>query len=477
MTDSSPAQKVSLFTLSALVIGSMIGAGIFSLPRTFGLSTGPFGAMIAWCIAAGGMFTLARVFQVLAERKPDLDAGVYAYAKEGFGHYAGFLSAFGYWIGSCIGNVSYWVLIKSTLGAFFPVFGDGNTVVAIVVASIGIWLFHFTILRGVQQATFINTVVTIAKVVPILVFILILIFAFKTDLFAANFWGGQTMPRTSLFEQVRGTMLVTVFVFLGIEGASVYSRYAKKRSDVGRATLIGFATVTTLMVLVTLLPYASLDRADIAGMRQPSMGAVLEAVVGPWGGVFVAIGLIVSVLGAYLAWSLICAEVLSAAARTRDMPALFARENANRVPAAALWATNIVTQLFVISTYWSSDAFALMLNLTSSMALIPFLLVALYGVKLVRNGQTYEVRPEERRRDLILAVIAAAYTLFLVIAGGVAFLLLSAVLYGPGTALYFWARRERGEPVFKPVEWAIFAVVILAALLGIYQLATGYIDI
>lgn len=477
MTDSSPAQKVSLFTLSALVIGSMIGAGIFSLPRTFGLSTGPFGAMIAWCIAAGGMFTLARVFQVLAERKPDLDAGVYAYAKEGFGHYAGFLSAFGYWIGSCIGNVSYWVLIKSTLGAFFPIFGDGNTVVAIVVASIGIWLFHFTILRGVQQATFINTVVTIAKVVPILVFILILIFALKANLFAANFWGGQTMPQTSLFEQVRGTMLVTVFVFLGIEGASVYSRYARTRADVGRATLIGFATVTTLMVLVTLLPYASLDRADIASMRQPSMGAVLEAVVGPWGGVFVAIGLIVSVLGAYLAWSLICAEVLSAAARTRDMPALFARENANRVPAAALWATNIVTQLFVISTYWSSDAFALMLNLTSSMALIPFLLVALYGVKLVRSGQTYEVRPEERRRDLILAVIAAAYTLFLVIAGGVAFLLLSAVLYGPGTALYFWARRERGEPVFKPVEWAIFAVVILAALLGIYQLATGYIDI
>jgi arginine:ornithine antiporter/lysine permease len=476
MTEA-PTQKVSLFTLSALVIGSMIGAGIFSLPRTFGASTGPFGAMIAWCIAAGGMFTLARVFQVLAERKPALDAGVYAYAKEGFGHYAGFLSAFGYWIGSCIGNVSYWVLIKSTLGAFFPIFGDGNTVAAIAAASVGIWLFHFTILRGVQQATFINTVVTVAKVVPILTFILILIFAFKADLFAANFWGGQGLPPASLFEQVRGTMLVTVFVFLGIEGASVYSRYARKRSDVGRATLIGFASVTCLMVLVTLLPYAVLERADIAAMRQPSMGAVLEAVVGPWGAVFVAGGLIVSVLGAYLAWSLICAEVLSAAARTRDMPQLFARENANKVPSAALWATNIVTQLFVISTYWSADAFALMLNLTSSMALVPFLLVALYGFQLVRRGETYDVRPEERGRDMLFAGIASAYTLFLVIAGGVAFLLLSAVLYGPGTALYVWARRERDETVFKPVEWLIFAVVLAAALLGIVQLVRGDIDI
>jgi len=153
-----------------MVVGSMVGSGIFSLPRTFGNATGPFGAIIAWLIAAGGMYTLARVFQALAERKPEIDAGVYAYAKAGFGDYPGFLAALGYWIGSCIGNVSYWVLIKSTLGAFFPVFGDGNTVVAIVVASIGIWLFHFMILRGVQQATFINTVVTVAKIVPILIF-------------------------------------------------------------------------------------------------------------------------------------------------------------------------------------------------------------------------------------------------------------------------------------------------------------------
>jgi arginine:ornithine antiporter / lysine permease len=474
---SQSEQKLSLFTLSALVIGSMIGAGIFSLPRTFGIATGPFGAIIAWTIAAGGMFTLARVFQVLAERKPDLDAGVYAYAKEAFGHYAGFLSAFGYWIGSCIGNVSYWVLIKSTLGAFFPVFGDGNTVAAIAVASVGIWLFHFMILRGIKQAAFINTVVTVAKVVPILVFLVILIFAFKADMFSGNFWGGANMPDAGLLEQVRGTMLVTVFVFLGIEGASVYSRYAKKRSDVGRATLIGFLSVTTLMVLVTLLPYAVMERADIAGLRQPSMGAVLEAVVGPWGAIFVAVGLIVSVLGAYLAWSLICAEVLSAAARTRDMPLIFAKENSNQVPANALWLTNIVIQLFVISTYWSADAFALMLSLTSATALLPFMLVALYAFLLARRGETYDLRPQERRRDLAFGLIATLYTMFLVYAGGLKFVLLSAVLYAPGTILYVWARREQGEVVFKSYEWIILVVAVLGAVLGIYGLATGGITI
>lgn len=471
------SQKLSLFALSALVIGSMIGAGIFSLPRTFASATGPFGAIIAWTIAAGGMFTLARVFQFLAERKPELDAGVYAYAKAGFGQYAGFLSAFGYWIGSCIGNVSYWVLIKSTLGAFFPVFGDGNTPVAILVASAGIWLFHFMILRGVQQAAAINTVVTVAKVVPILTFIVLLIAAFRADLFGANFWGGRDMPPASLFDQVRATMFVTVFVFLGIEGASVYSRYARNRADVGRATLTGFLCVTTLMVLVTLLPYAVLDRAAIAAMRQPSMGAVLEAVVGTWGAVFVAAGLIVSVLGAYLAWSLICAEVLSAAARTGDMPRLFGTENAHKVPAAALWLTNGVVQLFVISTYWSRDAFALMLSLTSAMSLIPFLLVAGYGLQLTRRGEAYAARPGERRRDRTFSAIATVYTLFLVYAGGLAFVLLSAILYAPGTVLYLWARRERQERVFGAAEWVIFAVALAAAVVGAHGLATGWIAV
>src|ERR1700741_3074200 len=176
---ASTSQEMSKMQLTGMVVGGMVGAGIFSLPRTFANATGPFGAVIAWLIAGTGMYMLARVFQSLAERKPDLDAGVFAYAKAGFGDYPGFLSAFGYWISSCIGNVSYWVLIKATLGRFFPVFGDGNTVVAILVASIGIWLFHFMILKGVKNAALVNSIVTVAKIVPILVFIVILIFAFN----------------------------------------------------------------------------------------------------------------------------------------------------------------------------------------------------------------------------------------------------------------------------------------------------------
>lgn len=468
-------QKMSRIQLTAMVVGGMVGAGIFSLPRTFANATGPMGAIIAWLIAGTGMYMLARVFQALAERKPDMDAGVYAYARAGFGDYPGFLSAFGYWISSCIGNVSYWVLIKSTLGAFFPVFGDGNTVAAILVASIGIWSFHFMILRGVQQAAFINSIVTVAKIVPIVLFIVILFFAFKLDLFRINFYGEGL--EGGIVEQVRRTMLVTVFVFIGIEGASVYSRYAKERSDVGAATILGFVSVTTLMVLVSMLPYAVMPRADIAGMRQPSMAGVLEAVVGPWGAIFISIGLLVSVLGAYLAWSLICAEVLFTAAKTKDMPSVFAKENANKVPVAALWATNIIVQLIVISTYWSRDAFALMLNLTSSMSLIPYLFVAAYALKITQRGETYDVRPEERKRDLAIALVATVYTAFMLWAGGMRYILLACILFAPGTALYYWARREQGKTLFTPVEWIVFGATVVGFAVGVYSLATGAIQI
>ena len=123
-------------------------------------------------------------------------------------------------------------------------------------SAIGVWLFAFLVMRGVKDAAVINYIVTVAKVVPILVFIVIAVIAFKADVFADNFWGGdEAYSFSSIWDQATGTMLITVFVFLGIEGASVYSRMARKREDVGRATVIGFLSVLSVFALVTLVSY------------------------------------------------------------------------------------------------------------------------------------------------------------------------------------------------------------------------------
>lgn len=111
----TPVAKLSTLAMTGMVVGSMVGAGVFTLPGRFARETGVAGALIAWSIAGAGMLMLAFVFQLLAVRKPELDAGVYAYAKEGFGEYLGFFSGFGYWASACAGNTFYWVFIMSTL--------------------------------------------------------------------------------------------------------------------------------------------------------------------------------------------------------------------------------------------------------------------------------------------------------------------------------------------------------------------------
>lgn len=481
----------------------MVGSGIFSLPAAFGRATGGFGALIAWCIAGGGMLMLAFVFQSVAQRKPELDSGVYSYAKAGFGNYMGFASALGFWAGCCVGNVSYFVLIKSTLGAFFPVFGDGNTVPAVLVASVILWGFHFMILRGVKEAAAVNTIATIAKIVPIFIFLVFVIWGFKAEIFALNFWGydlaGAVKPdlshlieygytghaaeilepvqTESLFSQVRSTMLVTVFVFLGIEGASVYSRMAKNRKDVGVATVLGFLGVLALFVLITMLSYGILLRPDLAALRQPSMAGVLEAVVGRWGAIFISVGLIISVLGAYLSWSLLAAEVLFFAAKSGSFPAFFTRVNKNEVPATALWMTNILIQTFLIITLFTTYAFMLAIELTSALSLIPYFFVAAYGLKLAVTRETYELDPQSRNRDLIIAAVATFYSLLMLYSGGVKYILLAALIYAPGTIFYYNARREQGLTVFTSTEKTIFIIIILSALAAAYSLATGIITI
>ena len=170
-------QTLSRSALVALVIGSMVGSGIFALPASFGRVTGVLGAMIAWVIAGTGMLMLAFVFQTLSRRRPDLDAGIYAYARAGLGDYVGFASAVGYWIGCCLADVACLILIKATLGQFFPIFGDGTTPVAIASASLLLWGVHFLVLRGIKGAAALNTVATYAKIVPILLFIGVAVFA------------------------------------------------------------------------------------------------------------------------------------------------------------------------------------------------------------------------------------------------------------------------------------------------------------
>jgi arginine:ornithine antiporter / lysine permease len=471
---------LGLVALTAIVVGSMIGSGIFALPSQMAGSAAPGPLLIGWLITGVGMLMLAFVFQTLASRKPEVDGGVYGYARAGFGHYIGFTSAFGYWMSAWVGNVAYLVLLFSTLGYFFPGFEGGATVPAIVGASILLWIVHAMTLRGVQTAALVNVVVTIAKVVPILVFITIAAVGFKAGLFTADFWGRNTQidgaPLGDTMTQVKNMMLVTVWVFIGIEGAAIYSQRAAKRADVGRATVLGFAGVLALLLLVNLLSYGLMAQADLAGVPDPSMAGVLENEVGSWGAAFISIGLIISLLGALIAWVLLCVEILRLPALEHVMPRALAKENAHGAPANALWLTNICVQAMLLWTLANESTYLNLILLATSLILLPYLWSAAYQVLLAVRGETYE-SGQGRARDLLIGSVGLVYAGWLVYAGGWQYLLVAALFYLAGTVLYVWARRENRLPTFTKPELVVVAVVALTAMAAVALMASGSLSV
>ncbi len=481
-TDTGESQsavaKMSVPTLTAMVVGSMVGAGVFSLPARFGVATGILGSLIAWAVAGTGMLMLAFVFQNLAIRKPELDSGVFIYAKAGFGDYAGFNSAIGFWASSVAGNTFYWVFIGATLGAFFDGFGDGDTVLAVGLGSAGVWFFHYLIARGVRDAAVINRIVTVLKIVPILVFIVVLLVSLDAGVFADNWTAYGYGDLGGLGDQVRNTMLITTFVFIGIEGASVYSRYAKRREDVGKATVLGFLSVLSIFALVTLSSYAVMPQPELAETRQPSMVGVFESVVGGWGEIFISVAVIISVLGAYLAWTLMAAEVMYIPARADDFPEFLGRENAHGTPITALVVTSIGVQGLLALTLFVTDALNFMLDLATSLALLPYLLAAAYALKLGLTGESYEgVSTGIRRRETIVAGAATVYTIFLFDAAGMEFVLLATVLLAPAALLYVKARSEHGRRLFTPTEVGLCALIVAGGIAGVVGLWTGTITL
>jgi arginine:ornithine antiporter/lysine permease len=468
---------LGLLSLTALVVGSMIGGGVFSLPQNMARGASAGAITIGWLITGVGMLALAFVYKNLSTRKPALDAGPYSYARAGFGNFVGFNSAWGYWISAWIGNVSYAVLIFGALSYFYAPFGEeGNTWQAIVGASICVWLVHALVLMGIRQAAIINLITTIAKLGPIFLFIVLAVVAFNMPTFELDFWGAETLSLGSITTQVQSTMLVTLWVFIGIEGASVGSGRARKRSDIGKATILGFVTVLLLYLLVSLLSLGIMSQPELAALpAAASMANVLESAVGPWGSVLVRIGLVISVAGAFLSWTLLAAEIPFRAAKEGMLPDVFAKENDNGSPSGALWITNVCVQVVLIVTLYANSTYLALFYIASTAILVPYVFSGAYALKLAMTGESYDPQ-EGRGRDIAIGALAMVYGAWLVYAAGPTYLLMCAIIYAVGIPIYVWARKSHGEKAFSPIEILIAIGLVGAAIAAAYQMWIGAIS-
>ena len=419
--------KLGFWGLSALVFGMMVGAGIFNIPQNMASGAALGAVVIAWFITAAGMLFLVGTFKRLADNSSSATT-IYEYARKGFGSYMGFNIAWGYWLCTAFANVAYAVMLNDSFGAFFPsLLGHGWTL--LILGSVFIWAMYAVVACGVRTAKLLNNALTILKIIAILLIIILMAIAWKLDIFTSDIWG-HLDDLGSIPSQIKSTMLVTLWCFIGIEGAVMVSSRARSRRDVGRAGIMGFFAAWILYVLVSVLCYGVMARARLAGLSDPSVAYLLRDAVGEWAYWFVILSVIISVLGGWVAWTLVCAEVPYEAACEGVLPKAFKRVNSHGMPTRGLMVSSIVMTLFLACVVLADDVYMAALSITGMMILPAYLTC---GLALWKSSKS--------RSSRILGIGCTLFCLWMIYAGGLVLFMLTSLFYLPGIGFYIKARR------------------------------------
>ncbi|XZQ55993.1 MAG: basic amino acid/polyamine antiporter [Arsenophonus sp.] len=459
-------KKLNLTTLTTLVLSSMVGAGIFSLPQNMAKVAGSLAIIIGWSITSIGILFLTTSLVLLSRIKPDLDGGIYTYAKEGFGELIGFCSAWGYWLSSVIANASYLVIIFAAISFFSDnsdniIFGDGNTWQSLISESILLWIIHCLVLKGTKTAIGINKLATLAKLIPISLFIILAIFSFRIDIFQFDFMGIETgIP---ILEQVKNTMLITLWVFIGIEGAIIVSSRAQRRKDVGLSMLLAVILALSIYIFITVLSFGIVHRAELAEMRNPSMASLMINMIGDYGEIIIAASLILSVCSAYLSWTIIATEIAYLSLLHNSFSKIFKYKNKNNLPDLSLWLTNGAIQLSLILIWLSRSNYNMLLIIASEMILVPYFLVSLFLTKI-----SFEVNS---KKLFIVSIVTNLYCLWLLYASGTINLLLSIILYVPSIFIFLYDQKQNNnKKSLNLLEKCLIIIIIISSIHALYYL-------
>ena len=446
-----------------IALGSMIGSGIFNYPKDLISSANPQGAMIAWLIGGFGALMLALVFVYLAARKPELKSGIYAYARDGFGDFMGFNSAWGYWSLGWLGNIGFIALFFKT---FNDLLGDKaiSPLQAFIIGSLIIWIFFFILKAGIREGAILNFIVTTAKLIPVILIIVLGVLLVKSDLFIVENWQtrlASTGEPTSPTIQIKSAMAIILWCFVGMEAASVLSGRAKSQKIVRLTIIISLLIVLGVYMLITFIAMSSIPADKLAASETPLALVLEQTAVGAAGGVIVKLGIMVSVLGASFSWIMLSVETLYVAAVDNVLPRIFKKVNKNGTPVTVLLITQGFTQIFLISILSPklNETYLAAITIATTLALIPYLLSSLYAVKIAMIN-----RKRESLHHLIIALLGTIYSLYVIFAVGIKYLILSLLFYAIGSLLFIKAKREQKKQP-KPWEWAVIVLLLIGSLI------------
>jgi APA family basic amino acid/polyamine antiporter len=432
---SDGPHQFGLTAAIALIVGSIIGVGIFNLPTSLA-AYGPI-TLISMALTTVGALALALLFAALSRRLP-ADGGPYAYARVAFGNRLGFANAWSYWITAWAGNAAIavgWVLYVEHF-----INTGHNKLYSILLVLVGLWIPAVINLTGVKNMGAIQVITTVIKFVALAFVAVVGLFYIKS----ANFtpWN---VSKESAISAIGGGMAIALFSYLGVECAAVAA--AKVRDpdrNVPRATILGTIATAIVYLLSLTVVFGVVPTSKLANATAPFSDAVNTMFGGTWVGSVLAVAVIISGFGALNGWTMICAEMPKAAADDGLFPERFKRISKRGVPAYGIVASTVLASIAMIINYLGSNGstvFTTLVLMTGITAAIPYAFSALAQLKW-RVIDRRTMQTPRFVRDMVVAVLALLFSILFIV-------------YSRNTGHSFW------------VYWAPYFLAAGALLLGI----------
>lgn len=428
----SKPQKIGLITTTSLVVGNMIGAGIFVLPAALA----KYGSisLLGWIFTAIGALILAKIFSNFSKIIVSKSGGPYTYSRAGFGDFIAFLVAWGYWISCWVGNAAIAVAIISALSFFFPAL-ETNPIYAIILGLSFIWILTWINSRGVKESGRIQVITTVLKLLPLVLVTAVGAFFFSFDNFPAfNLTDGSD------FATFPVVAVITLYAFLGLESATIPAENVENPEvTVPRATMLGTIITTVVYILGTVVLFGILP-VDILKESPTPFADAGTIIGGEAAGYFVAAGAAIAAIGALNGWILITSQIPMATAKDNLFPKIFKKENKNGVPIFGLIIGSVLTSIVMLMNFTNGlvDQFEFIVLLATLTSLVPYLFVAAAYVLVIIDKKLHA---NNYIKTFILGGLGFAYSLW--------------ALYGSGqdTVFYGFFLLLMGIPFYILMQW------------------------
>jgi APA family basic amino acid/polyamine antiporter len=426
-------RELGLGAAVAIVVGNCIGSGIFTSSASLAAASNPWTSLIAWVITAIGSLLIALSFASLGSAMPRT-GGPIVYTRTAFGDFPGFLIAWTYWIGAWVGNAAIITAFMLYFTYFVP--GAATPVAAFLITSGVLWFFTIVNILGVKGAGRVSVVTTILKVGALVVFVIIAAMHFNPAML--NTVSG---PGVSGMSSLPAAIAIALWSFVGIESATVPAGEIKNpKVNIRKSTIYGTLIAAVVYIIVSIVAMGVLDQSSLAVSNAPLADIINKATGGTWGGNFIALGAIISTLGASSGWILTTARSAFGASQDRLFPEVFSRIHPKYLtPVASLVISAIAANILLILNYVGTlnSAFNFMILLATLAFLPAYAFSAAADIVLLKNHSP-EFKLSGFLKNSFFALLAFVYSIYAIYGTGAKVVMYGFILMLAGIPVYIF---------------------------------------